>query len=148
MNLRPRERQRAFRAKSLPFSTPIPLPGLSTPFGFIIALIGARLSLGQKPWLPQRLLDTRLPPKLFAKVFGAARALLKGFEYFLRPRLLWALVLFFSGLSFAGDVARRLVGPGHGYLVTGLLGGLVSSTNVTFTFARASRCRGMPGSFS
>lgn len=74
---------------ALPFSTPIPLPGLSTPFGFIIALIGARLSLGQKPWLPQRLLDTRLPPKLFAKVFGAARALLKGFEYFLRPRLLW-----------------------------------------------------------
>jgi uncharacterized membrane protein (DUF4010 family) len=57
----------------------------------------------------------------------------------IRPRELWALVLFFSGLSFAGYVARRLVGPGHGYLVTGLLGGIVSSTNVTFTFARMSR---------
>ena len=56
-----------------------------------------------------------------------------------RPRELWALVLFFSGLSFAGYIARRVVGPGHGYLVTGLLGGLVSSTNVTFTFARQSR---------
>ena len=56
-----------------------------------------------------------------------------------RPRELWALVLFFSGLSFAGYIARRLVGPGHGYLVTGLLGGMVSSTNVTFTFARTSR---------
>ena len=56
-----------------------------------------------------------------------------------RPRELWALVLFFSGLSFAGYVARRIVGPGHGYLVTGLLGGVVSSTNVTFTFARSSR---------
>jgi uncharacterized membrane protein (DUF4010 family) len=56
-----------------------------------------------------------------------------------RPREVWILVLFFSGLSFAGFVARRLVGPGHGYLVTGLLGGLVSSTNVTFTFARSSR---------
>jgi uncharacterized membrane protein (DUF4010 family) len=56
-----------------------------------------------------------------------------------RLRELWALVLFFSGLSFAGYVARRLVGRGHGYLVTGLLGGLVSSTNVTFTFARTSR---------
>jgi uncharacterized membrane protein (DUF4010 family) len=56
-----------------------------------------------------------------------------------RPRELWALVLFFSGLSFAGYVARRLIGPGRGYLVTGLLGGLVSSTNVTFTFARSSR---------
>jgi uncharacterized membrane protein (DUF4010 family) len=56
-----------------------------------------------------------------------------------RPRELWALVLFFSGLSFAGYVARRLVGAGQGYLVTGLLGGLVSSTNVTLTFARTSR---------
>ncbi len=56
-----------------------------------------------------------------------------------RPRELWALVLFFSGLSFAGYVARRVVGPGHGYFVTGLLGGMVSSTNVTFTFARTSR---------
>jgi uncharacterized membrane protein (DUF4010 family) len=56
----------------------------------------------------------------------------------IRPRELWALVLFFSGLSFAGYVARRVVGPGHGYLVTGLLGGMMSSTNVTFTFARTS----------
>jgi uncharacterized membrane protein (DUF4010 family) len=56
-----------------------------------------------------------------------------------RPRELWGLVLFFSGLSFAGYVARRLVGPEQGYLVTGLLGGLVSSTHATMTFARSSR---------
>ena len=42
-----------------------------------------------------------------------------------RPRELWMLVLFFSGLSFAGFVARRVVGPGRGYFVTGLLGGLI-----------------------
>ena len=74
---------------ALPFSTPIPIPGLSTPFGLVIALIGVRLALGQKPWLPQRLLDTRLSPKFFVKVFAAARKVLRGFEYFLRPRLLW-----------------------------------------------------------
>ena len=56
-----------------------------------------------------------------------------------RPRELWALVLFFSGLSFAAYLARRVVGPGRGYFVAGLLGGLVSSTSVTFTFARTSR---------
>jgi uncharacterized membrane protein (DUF4010 family) len=56
----------------------------------------------------------------------------------IRPRELWALVLFFSGLSFVGYLARRIVGPGRGYLVTGLIGGLASSTNVTFTFARTS----------
>jgi uncharacterized membrane protein (DUF4010 family) len=48
-------------------------------------------------------------------------------------------VLLFSGLSFVAYIARRIVGPGRGYFVTGLLGGLVSSTNVTFTFARTSR---------
>jgi uncharacterized membrane protein (DUF4010 family) len=57
----------------------------------------------------------------------------------IRPRELWALVLFFTGLSFLGYVARRVAGPGRGYLATGLIGGLVSSTNVTFTFARTSR---------
>jgi uncharacterized membrane protein (DUF4010 family) len=56
-----------------------------------------------------------------------------------RPRALWALVLFFSGLSFVGYVARRMAGPRQGYAVAGLLGGLVSSTNVTITFTRLSR---------
>ena len=57
----------------------------------------------------------------------------------IKPRELWLLVLFFSGLSFSGYIARRLVGAGHGYPLAGLLGGLVSSTNVTYTFARLSR---------
>jgi uncharacterized membrane protein (DUF4010 family) len=56
-----------------------------------------------------------------------------------RPRELWLLVLFCSGLSFAAYIARRLVGDTHGFPLAGLLGGLISSTNVTFTFARASR---------
>ncbi|MGE0591791.1 MAG: MgtC/SapB family protein [Vicinamibacterales bacterium] len=56
-----------------------------------------------------------------------------------RPRALWALVLFFSGLSFLGYVAQRIAGAGRGYAITGTLGGLVSSTWVTFTFARLSR---------
>jgi uncharacterized membrane protein (DUF4010 family) len=62
----------------------------------------------------------------------------------IRPREIWALVLFFSGLSFLGYVARRLLGPSRGSLVAGALGGLVSSTNVTFTFARASRATSSP----
>jgi uncharacterized membrane protein (DUF4010 family) len=62
-----------------------------------------------------------------------------------RPRELWALVLFFSGLSFAGWIARRLVGPHNGVLVSGLLGGVVSSTSVTLQFARESRVRRASG---
>jgi uncharacterized membrane protein (DUF4010 family) len=56
-----------------------------------------------------------------------------------RPRQLWAMVLFFSGLSFAGYVTRRFVGAERGYPVTGILGGIISSTNVTLSFARMSR---------
>ena len=73
---------------ALPFCQPIPLPGLSTPLGLIIAIIGARLALGHKPWLPGRLLDTRLPPKLFARVFTLTQKIVTWFERFLRPRLL------------------------------------------------------------
>jgi uncharacterized membrane protein (DUF4010 family) len=56
-----------------------------------------------------------------------------------RPRELWLLVLFFSGLSFFAYIVRSFLGPGRGYVVAGLLGGLVSSTNVTFTFSKLSR---------
>ena len=57
----------------------------------------------------------------------------------IKPRELWVFVLFFSGISFAGYVARLFVGARHGYLVAGLLGGIVSSTSVTLSFSRASR---------
>jgi uncharacterized membrane protein (DUF4010 family) len=57
----------------------------------------------------------------------------------IRPRELWTIVLIFSGLNFLGYLARRAVGAGRGYAVTGLLGGLVSSTAVTLSFSRESR---------
>jgi uncharacterized membrane protein (DUF4010 family) len=56
-----------------------------------------------------------------------------------RPRQLWLFVLLFSGLSFVGYLARRVVGSERGYSVAGLLGGFISSTAVVFTFARISR---------
>lgn len=56
----------------------------------------------------------------------------------IRPRELWMLVLLFSGMSFVGFIAQRLTGAA-GYPLTGLLGGLVSSTSVTLTYARLSK---------
>ena len=56
-----------------------------------------------------------------------------------KPRELWMLVLFFTGLSFAGYMARRAFGVRQGYPLAGALAGLISSTSVTFTFARLSR---------
>ncbi|MBK5291275.1 MAG: MgtC/SapB family protein [Acidobacteriia bacterium] len=54
----------------------------------------------------------------------------------IRPRELWTMVLLFSGISFLSYIIRSLLGAGQGYVVAGLLGGLVSSTNVTLSFSR------------
>jgi uncharacterized membrane protein (DUF4010 family) len=56
-----------------------------------------------------------------------------------RPRELWALVLFFSGLSFASYVIRRTIGSRQGYAISGILGGFISSTSVTLTMSQLSQ---------
>jgi len=76
---------------ALPFCTPIPLPAVSMPFGMVIALIGFRLALRQKPWLPARLLATELPQTFFPRFLAATRRLVRGLEWFLRPR--WVFLL-------------------------------------------------------
>jgi uncharacterized membrane protein (DUF4010 family) len=60
----------------------------------------------------------------------------------IRPRSLWIVVLVFSALTFAGYLARRAIGASRGLGVTGLLGGLISSTAVTLQFSRQSRTDG------
>lgn len=57
----------------------------------------------------------------------------------LNPHLLWLLVILISGLSLVGYVATRWLGTARGILVTGITGGLVSSTAVTLALARRSR---------
>lgn len=57
----------------------------------------------------------------------------------IRPRSLWTVILIFSGVNFAGYLARRALGDTRGYLAMGALGGLVSSTAVTLSFSRQSR---------
>jgi uncharacterized membrane protein (DUF4010 family) len=60
------------------------------------------------------------------------------FEGF-NPFSTWLMVVLISGLGFAGYVAMRLVGPRAGILLTGVLGGLASSTASTLAFSRRSR---------
>jgi uncharacterized membrane protein (DUF4010 family) len=48
-------------------------------------------------------------------------------------------VVLIAALSFAGYVATRVVGPERGVMLTGLLGGLTSSTAVTISFSRLYR---------
>jgi uncharacterized membrane protein (DUF4010 family) len=57
----------------------------------------------------------------------------------IRPRTLWMLVILIAALSLVGYVATRALGTGRGTTLTGLTGGLVSSTAVTLAFSRQSR---------
>jgi uncharacterized membrane protein (DUF4010 family) len=56
----------------------------------------------------------------------------------LNPRQLWWMVVLIAGLSFAGYVAVKVAGT-QGIILTGIFGGLASSTAVTLTFARLGR---------
>lgn len=49
------------------------------------------------------------------------------------------MILLIGGVSWVGFVAARLLGAGRGLIVTGLVGGLVSSTAVTFGMARRAK---------
>ncbi len=55
------------------------------------------------------------------------------------PHTIWLMVVLVSGLGFLGYVAMRLFGEGRGLAVTGILGGLASSTATTLALSRQSR---------
>lgn len=62
----------------------------------------------------------------------------------LNPYEIWLLVVLIAGLSFAGYVAIKLTGAQRGILLTGLFGGLVSSTATTLSLSRLARDGGAP----
>jgi uncharacterized membrane protein (DUF4010 family) len=57
----------------------------------------------------------------------------------LNPYVVWLMVVLISALSFAGYMAVKYAGPRWGLIVTGLMGGLASSTAVTVTMARLGK---------
>jgi uncharacterized membrane protein (DUF4010 family) len=57
----------------------------------------------------------------------------------INPYKIWLMVVLISGLDFASYLLTKIVGAEHGIGLTGLLGGLVSSTAVTLGFAQRSR---------
>jgi uncharacterized membrane protein (DUF4010 family) len=57
----------------------------------------------------------------------------------INPYKTWLMVVLIAGLNFLGYVLVKVVGREHGLGITGLLGGLVSSTAVTLSFSQRSR---------
>jgi uncharacterized membrane protein (DUF4010 family) len=57
----------------------------------------------------------------------------------INPYKIWWMVVLIAGLNFVGYVLVKVLGNEHGIGLTGVLGGLVSSTAVTLSFAQRSR---------
>jgi len=57
----------------------------------------------------------------------------------LNPHRIWLMTILIAAVSYAGYIAVRLAGGRNGLLFAGLAGGLVSSTTVTWTFARLAQ---------
>lgn len=57
----------------------------------------------------------------------------------LNPYAIWLMTILIAAMSFAGYVAIKTTGEDRGILLTGLAGGLVSSTAVTMSLARLAR---------
>jgi uncharacterized membrane protein (DUF4010 family) len=57
----------------------------------------------------------------------------------INPYSLWLMVVLISGLGFVGYILMRLLGTRAGVVLTGLVGGLASSTATTLAFSRESK---------
>ena len=90
---------------SLPFITPIPLPGVSTVLGLVIGVLAVRLALGLAPRLHPMLGERSLEAGASRKVLAASVKMLRFVERFARPRrstwLTWPLVRFANALCIA-----------------------------------------------
>ena len=71
----------------LPLLAPLPLPGVSTLFGFVVLVLGARLALGRQLWLPRKILQRQLSARFISTLLTAAGRALRWLEVLLRPRL-------------------------------------------------------------
>ncbi|HEX2569614.1 MAG TPA: MgtC/SapB family protein [Polyangia bacterium] len=59
----------------------------------------------------------------------------------LNPHVIWLMVVLIVGVSLAGYIAYRLFGRDAGMLLAGMLGGLISSTATTLSYARRAGAR-------
>jgi hypothetical protein len=71
---------------SLPFCF-IPVPGLSTPFGIAVLLMGIRIAFGQKPWLPKLIRQRSISPSRLVKVLTGGIRFARIMEKLVKPRL-------------------------------------------------------------
>lgn len=74
---------------SLPFCQPLQIPGLSTPFGLIIAFIGLRMAFGKRLWMPKWVLEQTIASDTLQKITEKTLWLVRKMRRWIHPRLTW-----------------------------------------------------------
>jgi hypothetical protein len=72
---------------SLPFCVPIQIPGLSTPFGILISLIGLRILIDKDALFPQKLLNKKISSKVLKNISKKGLWIVKKLKKFIHPRM-------------------------------------------------------------
>ena len=115
----------------------------------VVVAVSLVVLLASKDWLhkmSRKFTSTDVYQGLqFAAVTGIVLPLVPDHPYgpygAFNPFNIWLMVVLVSGLGFAGYVAVRIFGENRGLAMTGLLGGLASSTATTLAMSRESRER-------
>lgn len=74
---------------ALPFAIPLPMPipGLSVPFGIVIMLLGLRIAFGMKPSLPGFIRRREVSRAVLEKIVGYGLKLATKMEKLVKPRM-------------------------------------------------------------
>ncbi len=104
---------------TLPFTLPIVPLGLSVPFGAAIALLGVRMMFGYRPWLPEFILNKKIPHAFLVQTLKLGIRWSKRMERVIQPRM------------------RFMEWPGFSVLIGGgiVLGGLIMSLPLPLPFS-------------
>ena len=100
---------------SAPFAIlPFAPPGFTIPVGVGIALIGLRLSMGLKPWLPKRILDKNVAGGFIQKLLVRLVPIMRRLEKWLQERwtfLFWPGARNMIGLALAWSAVLLMLPP-------------------------------------
>jgi hypothetical protein len=74
---------------SLPFCQPLTIPGLSTPFGIVIAFLGLRMAFGKQILLPKRIASKEIASTTIQNIVEKSLHVMNKIRRFIHPRLRW-----------------------------------------------------------
>jgi len=115
---------------SLPSALPIPAPGMSVPFGFLVIFVAAQIIGGRKKlWLPQTWQQKEVPTKTFRKHLPLMLKFVRFFEFFIKPRLdfifrlgvpVAGVIIFLAGVSMLIPIPGTNTLPALGAFIMAL----------------------------